>query len=1028
MSKNLFLDCLREIKKSWGRYFSIMAIVCLGVGFFAGINAASPDMIITAEQYYRDTNLMDIRIVSTHGLTDDDLSAISNYSNVYQVEKAYSYDAIQVTDVETRVIRLHSVPDNINKVRLIEGRMPSNPYECVVENGDILPNEFVIGYEIELYRNNEDISDTLKTNTFKIVGIVESPYYISFEKGASQIGTGGVNTFIMVNKDAFTLDVYTEIYATLEITKDHVFTSSEYKSAIDSFVDGMDGFVAERETIRYENIVQQAQDELDDAKEEAFEEFDKAKKELDSAKRQLDSGQRELDKNKQEAQAGFQQAEETLAMLNEQLALIDMAQIDQSIQTVNGLRLHAQTLEQEIATLDGELQLLLAELETLIPASPEYIDVETRILDINTQISNKTTEIATTNATIQTIDTQLSGYYQLIGGIETCENVLKDRTAVETALKNAQAKLNSGYREYRSGINEYNTEYEKVMQEIEDAQNEINDIEKTEWFVFTRDDNVGYSEFEENASRIAAIATIFPAFFLLIAALVCLTAMTRMVDENRTQIGSYKALGYSNIQIASKYLIYSGSATLIGALIGLSIGFVAFPNLVFNAYKIIYRMPNAITPYHIDLAIQSIILAEIATMGAATLSCYKELSTVPASLLRPKTPKNGKRVLIERIGFIWKHFSFTLKVTTRNLFRYKKKMLMTVIGIAGCTSLMVAAFGIKDSISAIGDIQFNEINKQSLIVILDKNTDINEYDTSTGEYDIDEQLYVSAHSAKCNRENASDVEFNIVIPNDISEIGKFVTLRTLNEKTPLSIENNGVLISQKFASLTNTKVNDYITFETDNQEYTVKVSGIYENYLGHYMYMSSEYYEEITNKEPTINQTFVVSDGNLTDLSSDLMNDDAVIAVIKMADIGQDLDDMISALNVVIAALIVCAAALAFIVLFNLVNINITERIRELATIKVLGFRDNEVTSYLYRENAILTVLGIFVGFGIGIILHRFVITTVEIDTMLFGRTIHLPSYIYSAIFTLAFSIIVNIYTHFSLKKINMIESLKSVE
>jgi len=1028
MKRALLTDFIREVKRSWSRYISIMAIVCLGVGFFAGLNASSPDMILTADTYYTDTNLMDIRIVSTYGLTDEDINALKVYPGIDTIEPTYTVDAILAAQDETYVIRAHSLPSVINQVTLIEGRLPEKPNECLIENGPFLPAQLTIGNTISLYLKDDDIFDSLVTDTFTIVGVIESPYYLTFEKGSSSVGTGGVSSYIMLPESSFALEVYTDVFATLTLTKDLSFNTPFYKNAVTSFVDGMDDFKQKREEERFDELVVEAQSEFDKEKNKALNKLSDAKKTLDDAKYTLDKAQKDLNANKKKALDGFEQAKQTLDGLNYQLSLIDQNQIQLLISTVEGLQAQILSVNNDLTTLNNNLASMKQLLATLDPSSMEYTQLSSEISQLETQIFAKNQELSGLQNALNPLLPQVNDYYQLLAGIKTCEDVLKTKPTVLKQLAAGQKEIDQGYRSYFDGLGKYNSSYEKAMKELDDAQKEIDDLAMTEWFIFTRTDNIGYSEFAENANRISAISKIFPAFFLSIAALVCLASMTRMVDENRTQIGVYKALGYNNTSIALKYLLYSGSATLIGCIIGLSLGFIVFPTIIFNAYRIMYRMPDVMAPFRIDIALQSILLAELATMGASAISCYKELSATPASLIRPKAPRNGKRVLIERIGFLWKRFSFTQKVTVRNLFRYKKRMLMTVIGIAGCTSLIVGAFGVRDSINAIGHKQFSEIAKQDVAVIFNKDFDIEGYKERSKNYPIDNQLFVSFHLAKIEREENTPLEISLIVPEDSKKFEDFVCLKTLKTQTPLPLTENGIMVSEKLASLVGVSVGQEISFTIDDKTYTATIDGIFENYLGHYFYMSKEYYQTLTNTEIELTQVFILSDADANVLGTHLIDDESVLALISFEDISKEFDDVISSLNIVVAVLITCAAFLALIVLFNLVNINVTERMRELATIKVLGFRDNEVTTYLYRENIILTLIGIVTGFGVGIILHQIVIQTLEIDTLLFGRTIAFLSYVYAAGLTIVFSILINIYTHFNLKRIDMIESLKSVE
>ena len=1096
MKRSLLKDTFREIKHNLGRYLSILLILAVGVGFFAGVRAASPDMIETANEYYKDSSLMDLHFMSTLGLTDDDVEALKEQKGVDKVEAGYTLDVIKETDENTSVYRMFSLPSSVNKVWLMEGRLPKASNECVVENDTFKIGGLKIGDTIKFKLQSDDILDDLTTDEFTIVGVIQTPYYITYDKGTSTSGNGSVSSYVMVLPETFKADYYTDIYVTLTATQSMSFNTTIYKDTVSNYADSLADFISERELARTTQVKDDAQATLDDKKATAEKELADAKATLDKAANEISKGQTTLDEKRKTADDGYANAQTSLDYINTQLSdpnfdpttvetvRTNIPAIEAGISTANDTLTQTQTnldtyLNSAYATQISNISQLNSDITSLKQqitdkktlqatypnGSTEYNNLQTEIDGLNTQLTNKQTELNTVqtaydatlasdatyqklNGAITTIKTQLTtlntqltnantlvtSYDKLVAGKKEAEDALATKDSTYAQLDEAQKTIDSAKAEYTSGLATYNENKAKADQEIADAQQEIDDIETAKWYTFTRDDNVGYSEYGENASRIKAIAKIFPTFFLLIAALVCLTSMTRMVEESRGQIGTYKALGYSTGAIASKYLIYVGSATLIGCVIGLAVGFKVLPTVIFNAYNIMYRLPDVIAPFRWDEAIESTILAEITTLLVTWLTCAGELRAVPASLLRPKSPRKGQRVLLERWKGLWKHLSFSQKLTIRNLFRYKKRMVMTIVGIAGCTALTLAAFGIRDSVNAIGTIQFDQIMKQDAIVVLNTDdTDLDGYLERSKDYPIKEQILLSSNSISVPRSNGKeDLDATLVIPEDTSTFQDMVLLRTLKGHEELSLTDDGVIISEKMATLTGTKVGENITFTLDDETYEAKVTGIAENYVSHYIWMTNNTYTELTGKTAELNQAYVKATDNsatgMDELGTILVKDEHVLAMSKITTIRDNFDDAISSLNTVVSVLLFAACALAFIVLYNLVNINITERKRELATIKVLGFRDGEVTSYLYRENVILTIMGILVGLIGGIFLHKIIMNTLEIDSLLFGQRIYAISFLYAALITMSFSVIVNIFTHFTLKKIDMIEFLKSVE
>ena len=812
MLKPLSKDTFREIKRSFGRFFSIFSIVFIGVAFFAGVKASAPDMKYTADNYYDDNNLMDIKILSNIGFTDDDVDKIQDISGVGGVFKTYSMDAITKKNSVQSVLKIHGLPidnlkednvDYINRPVLMEGRLPNKTGECVIEKGKMGGSGFEIGDKVKLESGtNVDIINLLENNEYTVVGTVTTPYYLSFEKGSSSIGNGKISDFIMIPQSDFKLPVYTEVFITVDGAKE-----------VNSYED-------------------------------------------------------------------------------------------------------------------------------------EYFDITDK---------------------------------------------------VKTSIEN---------------------------------------LNKEEWHVLDRKSHFSYVDYGNAADKIDAIAKVFPLFFFIVAALVCLTTMTRMVDEERGNIGVLKALGYSKWKIASKYVIYAAIASLAGSILGLISGMIMFPIVIFGAWNTMYTIPGVQFQLQIPLALSSIFISVAITTLAAFIACYAELVATPSLLLRPKPPKNGKRIFLERFGFLWNRLTFTHKVTARNLFRYKKRFMMTVIGISGCTALLLAGFGIRDSIETVAKKQFEVIIKYDLQVALKNTTSSVDIEKLFNSLNQDSRIknimeITNLGGEAINNDKVKDI--NIVIPSDVKKYKEFYNLNSRGKNKEQILEDGGVIISEKLSSDLKLKIGDKLTINKgDKENKNVIISGITENYVGHYIFISPTYYKEVFGSEVEVNN-FIMMDNNLDDnelriLESDLNSEEAVNSIYSYHSISENFNESISSLIYVIIVLIISAGALAFVVLYNLSNVNISERIREIATIKVLGFYDKEVSSYIYRENMILTVIGALVGCLLGIALHRFIMITVDLEDVMFGRNIKGISFVYGFILTISFSILVNIVMHNKLKKIPMVESLKSVE
>ena len=1209
MKKNILRkDFIIEIKKTMGRFVSIFFIVALGVAFYSGIRASEPSMRITADQYFDDSELMDLKVMGTMGLTKADIKAIGKVSGIEAVEGGYSKDVLCPVGDNEKVVHMLSMQKNFDQVSVVEGRLPERAGECLVDEDFLSYTDLKVGDTVTFHSGDgEALTDSLVTDTYKIVGIGNSPLYISFGRGSSTIGTGEISGFVVVDKASFDMDVYTEAYVKVSGAEEKTAFTDEYNNLSDAAKEAVSAIEEERCAVRKQEIVDEANEkladsektvneksqELEDAKKELESGKSKAVEELEKAKQQLTDGEAELADAKQQIADGETQLADTKAQLNEKQAQLSSAeaeyesgkaqldqkeqelaaaeqtylsnyakympfitagkaqiaagrtqiadgkkQLDEGLAPLKQLRdgldgiedgisqcdsgmaevqkqldgmdsdvyqeyvkipeedrneeqqayvnkwenLNAQfagiqaqktqletaksgllaqagfateadldaqitsltaqrdELDKKEAALLGQEQTLAAQEEELLSAGRQITDGKSQIAAARSQLDSTKSQITDGKAQILSAwallnekeDTLNASKAQLASG----EQELADgRSEYEQAAKEAEEQITDG----QAKITDGEKQLTDAKQQIADAKAEIKKIENPKWYVQTREDALTeYQGYGDNADRMRSIGKVFPVLFFLVAALISLTTMTRMVEEQRVQIGTMKALGYGKAAIAGKYIGYALIATLGGSIFGVLAGEKILPFIIIYAYMILYKhLPAILVPYHMSYALQASGIAVACTLIATIASCYKELAAEPAELMRPAVPKQGKRILLERIGIIWKHLNFTWKSTVRNLIRYKKRFFMTIFGIGGCMALMVVGFGLKDCIYEIVSLQYEKVqfydaatymsddiseeNRQQLHDYLDQNADIKET--------------IEARMQKTDVKSASGKKtLYLMVPSDNEKIEDFLSFHSRTNKDEVySLKKDEVILTEKMASLLNVKVGDELTIEDEDRgDQTVMVGAICENYMSHYLYLSPEKYEELYGVPAEYNTIiYSVKDGKddqIEKIGTKLLSMDGVLNVSYTSSIEGRLDDMLRSLNLVIVVLIVSAGMLAFVVLYNLNNINITERQRELATLKVLGFYDGEVASYVYRENILLTIIGSVVGMVLGNLLHRYIILTVEVEEAMFGRQIHWQSYLYSFLFTVAFSLFVNWVMFYKLKKIDMVESLKSVE
>ncbi len=1133
MSSILMKNMLRDIRKTKARFISIMLIIMLGVGFLVGINSTAPSMYAVVDKFYADTNLMDFRLISTVGFDEKDVKAVSEIDGVEDVMPSYFCDVLTKGDTGS-VVRLFAIPEayrgkEINSLVLKEGRFPEKDNEIIVGNDAF--GDYALGDTISFFSPNEgeNLGDSLKNTEYVIVGIADSPLYISFELGSTNVGSGKVAAYMMVPGENFLVERYTEVYVTFSTLRGLEPYSDEYVNLRDEILEKVkdtaklreENFTAvyvdaarasvdeaqatfDKEKAKAQKEIADAQKKIDDGYVALAEEISKAHATLESAKKQITDGERQLLNAKKDAEkfmkAARQEIEKNEALIidgEKQIEVAKKAIKDRIFASVETFGVSAELVEsffgdEDMLTLDNiESILLYAEsfremVRTQLENAEKNLDeLKDKLTQQGLDFEKNAEYLALAeqkNALVQkiaAIDAFISdGASQLMQAIDTIKEKEKELELGKAEIEKAKAQLDSeeskvademsaaqkeidtAWAEYYSGLTELNNKEKEAPQKLNDAQKELNDkkteaeaqfldaqkklddavekiekIPQPEWYCNTRDNNPGYKTYVDNVDRVTAVGKVFPVFFLLVAVLVCVTTMTRLIEEQRGDLGAFTTLGYKKSSIMLKYIAYCASATIVGSAVGVALGVFTIPYVVFNAYRMLYTsLPELILKLNVVASIIATIVALLCTAGVAFVTCNSLLKKPPATLLRPKAPKPGKRIFLENIDFIWKRLGFFSKVTIRNIFRYKARFLMTVLGVAGCTALVVAAFGLYGSINDVVGNQFGRIFTYDAVVALDSGKSAQ---SVKSELSADDRI----ETAVLCRQNLVSINTNYIafyddtylcVPEDVSEFSELVHLQDRKSAEKIEMSSTGVVLTEKLAKSLGVSVGDEVAVVDDGVKIRLNVDGICENYLYGYVYMSPQVYKEYFEKEPEYNVILCGKDDSaeITDkeLGVEILDKSGVMGISFVGDIETSFSEMISSLNYVVLVMLVSAGALAFVVLYNLTNINIAERKREISTLKVLGFRSTETSAYIYRENLLLTVLGTSAGLVLGVWLLNFIIATVEIDMLMFGREIHYMVFVLSALITFVFAAVVNIAMPFRIKKIDMIESLKSVE
>ena len=1050
-------DTLREIIRTFGRYFSLIIITALGAAAVAGILATSIDMRAIADKTYKARALYDIQIKSTTGFNDDDISALRDISGVGIVMPSLIFDAYMYLGSETRTVRAFALPGELNKIELTSGRLPENAKECVVERAVLRHWGLAPGDSIRLGRDKmDDYHSVLGSEEFTIVGVVVSPFFIiPYDRGNTTIGDGRLNYYIYLHPDAFKLDIHTDIYILMEDSQSMDNLSGAYYDAAKEWSDLVKPTGDRRAQAKVEEYID-AQREIDDGWSEYHDGFAELNVKIADGQQELDAAKTEL----KDAKAGLEDAktelEDAAVKLADAQVTLDkeiadaLEEIDAGERELEAGRAEIAanrlTLESGQEELDEAMEKLLRSrraLESLAPygVSPELDAYYDQIFGALELLGEKQAELDRGRAALEAAQRTIrEGAAQLSSARETLERERADAQAeIDEGIKDVEdgfREVEDGWVKYYEGLEEWSDGFDTLKREeadalikladaglkLEDAQAKLDDAPVPEWFYFTRKDSQAFDSYYQDTLRLESIGYVFPIVFFVVAVLVSLTTMSRMVDEQRTQIGIYKALGYGTLRIVAKLLVYAFSAGVTGGVLGVLAGSYFFPRVIFGAYLHMYDMPPIETPVPVAIGLTAITVSVGIVIVVTIFTSLRSMRDTPAELMRPKAPPSGKRILIEKIPFVWRRLKFTSKVTSRNIFRYKKRLIMTLAGVVGCTAILLTSFGLRDSLAAISGLQYGKL------VSYTSRAYIKELTTERQRADLDkltpgDRLYIREESLTAE---GTAFSVSMIIPESAEELHRFVNFYSRKSGETIPLLSDGILITEKLAREIDVSAGGSFSFTAnDGGAYTVRVTGVVENYVMHHVYMPPELYSGLFGTDPLFNSVLINADESSVGA---LLENSAVRTVVHTSDLLEDISDSTDALEIVAIVLIFLASALAFVVLFNLTNINIIERIRELATIKVLGFYNEELSMYIYRENALVTLMGIALGLVAGIFLHGYVLQAAEIDLLMFPRIVLPWSYVYSVALSIVFAVIVNLVMNFKLAKIDMVESLKSIE
>ena len=1142
MKKNVMRKNVRQtILKSLGRYIAIVAIIALGAGMFVGLLSTKMDMVATAQKYLDEQNMFDLRLLSTYGWSSEDVERISQLSGIVDAEGSITLDAFaQFGDAEqASVFRLHSLPQKVSKVLLLEGRMPEKPNECLLDGYHVDPS--VIGTTFIISDTNQgETLESLNDQTFTVVGLVNSPLYMDMSRGNTTLGSGSLTGFVYLPEDAFNVDYYTEIGVTIE--GDYEVYTEAFTNAMEDMAESMESDVKVIAQDRFIALKADAEAEYADGLkeyEDGVAEYEKGKQEaldtLAEGLKKLEEGQAELDqnwdtvldgekqiveaektleenaqllenskqqladakadaytqlaqayaelmKNDKEVSSGLKQVEDGLAQVETAIPQLEegLEQIASGVKQLDlfiglletGMDLTNSLIDMEknspvvnedrLARLEEQLTQQQGQYEEYVAQRQELEAMQTQYTGQLEELKATRTELKATKATLDDAKAQIemgykelnsqqlqadnqfaaaeaeleSGLIQLEAGKKELQSKKQELADGRAALEEAQTELDKGWKEYEKGKMDAEAELadgenklKDAKRQLDDARAKLDDMTEAEVYILDRNTNAGYLAVDNNSDIVSGVSRVFPAFFLLVAALVCITTMTRMVDEERTQIGILKALGYSNRAIVNKYLVYSGSAAVVGCGFGVIAGSVAFPIILWEAYGIILSVtPHIVLKLNWPLCIAVVVAYTAVSMLVTWYCCRRALREVPAELMRPKAPTAGKKIWMEHLPF-WNKIGFLNKVMFRNVFRYRQRLLMMLVGICGCTALLLTGFGLRDSIMNIVDDQFDRITVYDMEVYFAEGQTEQQQEqfrqSLSGQ--VGQIHFFHQTSVELEHQNQTRDVYMVVSDEEITD---FMKLHRGDDVLNMP-EVGEVFLTIGAAENMGIRIGDTVTLrDSDMRILTLTVAGIFDNHVFNYALVRPETVAAQWGESPANQMAFVKAlNGQVSTLPSAKISEmDGVLNVTVCQDLADQVRSMLDALDLVVITIVVCAGMLAVIVLYNLTNISITERIREIATIKVLGFNSKETAAYVFKENLLLTGMGTAVGLVGGIFLLEFVMSQIKVDFVWMQANLNPLSYLWAVLLTGLSAVLVDFLLYFKLEKINMAEELKYVE
>lgn len=987
-------------------------IIFLGAAVFSGLRNTPYTMAASADAYLNSHNYADLTYIATLGFSDEDVAKVRKLKGIKKVVPCYQFDALFAHKDGKSGVTVYSQEkyekSMLDRPELLKGRYPKKENECIIDV-NLGKYNYKLGHTIELSNDNG-------TKTYKIVGIVNDPRYISnVDRGTNTLGDGTNSGFVEVlnegarelglNKKVAELrnndHLYTSLLVDVEGTEKYNMFTSDYDNLIETVNTRVKSMLSEEMSDQYDQLTGDMQSQLDDAKKQYEEGYQEYKRNLDSFNSQISQGKIKL------AEARIQFYEQ------KKIYLKKAAQVSNATQQAYN---ETKKIDQEIKVLHDSIKDTLGNIKDKDSAQ----DAFTKILnDLNENLNN--------------FNNKLQGVGQLLEGRIQLEKAQSQLDEAEAELNIQQSKLEVTENNAKVQLNAAKEQLDAAKTQIDQAQQQLNQIPKGVLYSLTKNENVGIASYESYKQAIASIADVFPLIFFLVAALVSLTTMTRMIEEQRSYCGTLRALGYSKQDVIMQYIVYAFLATFFACILGILAGNQVFPRIIYFLFTyLMYGMnQSTVLVQKWSISLMTVLISVGVTLLATLSVCLQELVSTPSVLMRPKAPKAGKRILMERMPFIWKRLNFNQKVTMRNLFRYKKRFWMSVIGIAGCTALIMLGFGVKNSVSDIIPSQYEEVYKYDALIKLNSNVE----DTKKVENKIKriEGVHNLTGAYRQNVTvlgNSEDYYSTMIVYDNADKIKNFINFNDYKTKKKIILSDDGVVISQKLAEKLGVKKGENMTFSYDNTKYTVKVSNIVQQYVSHQVYMSKTFYENLTGMKSSASILYVDMNTKKSNIKTlkNYLDHHNIGSMERLTASLDEFQQRMSSLNIIVAILSGCAALLCFIVLYNLTNINIGERKGEIATIKVLGFRRKEYCDYIFRENIILSLIGASFGMFFGYFLHRFVILTVEMDNMLFIRT--MPLYIYLIAFgmTVGFTIIINLAMRHILDQVDMVESLKSIE